>query len=181
MKKAICMILALLMTAAAQLHLCARVSVGGEALPYLFSLSAVARGAAAARAAADEIRTDGDGPPGMTVRFGLSARPPTGDAAPLSDRLLRAAGGVVLRDGVCVNGLYIGCVADGEKLREALRVQLYGNRPPGAVSGRYTEQIELRPLYTRPDREISTEDACMLVTGLSPVIYMDEEGKVVRA
>ena len=181
MKKAICMILALLLTAAAQLHLCARVSVEGETLPALFSLRAVGRGAAAALAAADEILTDRGGPPGWSVGLALSLRPPSGDASPVSDRLLRAAQGVVLREGTYVNGLYIGCVSDGEALREALRVQLYGNRPPGAVSGRYAEQIELRPVYTRPGAEISVEDACLLVTGLVPVIYMDGEGRRVKA
>ena len=65
-------------------------------------------------------------------------------------------------------------------IREALRRHIFGTRPPGAVSGHFAQEIELRPVYTRAGRERSAEDLCLLVTGLVPVMYTDGEGKLVK-
>ena len=171
------MILALLLTASANLHVWAVLSADeGAAGP--FSLGACVRGLRAAEAAADEITERQGAPPG--VRWKLAVAPaPSEDAAEVSDLLLRHTEGVVLAEACRVNGVYIGCTAEGEKLREALRRHIFGTRPPGAVSGRYTEEIDIRPVYTRPGREKTAEDLCLLVTGLAPVMYVDGEGKVV--
>ncbi len=174
------MILALLLTAAANLHLCARLRAGdGETLG-TYSFAACLRGIRAAEAAADEITAKQGAPPGTGLRLTLSLRPPSEDARPVSDALLRSTEGVAVCEACRVNGLYLGCTAEGEALREALRRHIFGTRPPGAVSGRYTEEIELRPVYTRPGLETDAGDLCLLVTGLVPVMYTDEEGKTVR-
>lgn len=181
MKKAICMILALLLTAAANLHVCLRLS-GDEAAPEgLYSLYACTRGIRAAEAAAAELSDEQGAPPGLEAKLVLSLPPPSEDAGPVSDNLLRRTPGVALREGCSVNGLYLGCTAEGDKLREALRRHIFGSRPPGAVSGRFTEDIDIRPVYTRAGRESTAEDLCMLVTGLVPVMYSDGEGRVVAA
>lgn len=178
MKKGICTILALLMTAAANLHVCARLCAEDGETAEASSLVACVRGIRAAEAAADEITERQGAPPGIRLKLAL-ARAPSEDAAAVSDFLLRRTEGVVLREGCRVNGLYLGCTAEGDELREALRRHIFGTRPPGAVSGRYTGEIDIRPVYTRPGRESTAEDLCLLVTGLVPVMYTDGEGKVV--
>ncbi|MBQ5977599.1 MAG: hypothetical protein IJL51_05650 [Oscillospiraceae bacterium] len=179
MKKGICMILALLLTASANLHVCARLSADSGAVSELFSMGAVVRGLRAAEAAAAELSDGLGAPPGLKASLVLSLPPPSDAAGGVSDFLLRQTPGVALRAACRVNGLYIGCTAEEDKLREALRRHIFGTRPPGAVSGRYTEEIEIRPVYTRPGRESTAEDLCMLVTGLVPVMYTDGEGKVI--
>ena len=179
MKKGICMILALLLTASANLHVCARLSEDSGAVSELFSLGACVRGLRAAEAAAAELSDGLGAPPGLKAGLVLSVPPPTTEVGKVSDFLLRHTPGVALRAACRVNGLYIGCTAEEDKLREALRRHIFGTRPPGAVSGRYTEEISIHPVYTRPGRESTAEDLCMLVTGLVPVMYTDGEGKVI--
>ncbi len=179
MKKGICMILALLLTASANLHVCARLSEDSGAVSELFSLGACVRGLRAAEAAAAELSDGLGAPPGLKASLVLSLPPPTTEVGKVSDFLLRHTPGVALCEACSINGLYIGCTAEGEKLREALRRHIFGTRPPGAVSGRYTEEIDIRPVYTRPGRESPAEDLRLLITGLAPVMYTDGEGKIV--
>ena len=178
MKKAICMILALLLTASANLHVCARLGAE-DAASERFSLWACARAVRAAEAAADELSDELGAPPGQKLYLTLSLRPPSEDAAALCDALLRQTPGVERSEGCRADGLYLGCTAEGDRLREALRRYIFGTRPPGALSGRFDGTIELAPVYTRRGCERSAEDLCMLVTGLLPVIYTDSEGRVV--
>ena len=175
----ICLILALLLAAAANLHVGAVLSAWDGAPEEFVSLGACVRGVRAAEAAAAEITGEAGAPPGLESHLILSLRSPPADAGAVSDRLLRQTPGVALREACRVNGLYIGCTAEGDKLREALRRQIFSTRPPGAVSGRYTEEIDIRPVYTRPGRESTAGDLCMLVAGLAPVMYTDGEGRVV--
>lgn len=179
MKKGICMILALLLTASANLHVCAVLSADSGAGSELFSLGACVRGLRAAEAAANEITERQGAPPGLQARLRLSLAPPAEASTEVSDFLLRLTPGVAVAEACRVNGLYIGCTAEGDKLREALRRHIFGTRPPGAVSGRYTEEIDICSVYTRPGRESTAEDLCALVTGLVPVMYTDGEGKVI--
>lgn len=179
MKKTICLILALLLAAAANLQVCAYLPAEDGLPEALVSLGACVRGIRAAEAAAAEMTDEQGAPPGLETHLVLALHPPSTDAGPVSDRLLRQTPGVVLREACRVNGLYIGCTAEGDKLREALRRQIFSTRPPGAVSGRYTEEIDIRPVYTCRGRESSAEDLCMLVTGLVPVMYTDGDGRVV--
>ena len=97
----------------------------------------------------------------------------------VSDLLLRHTDGVVLREGCSAGGWYLGCTAEGEELREGLRRYIFGTRPPGALSGHFSGQVEIAPVYTRSGRESTPEDLCMLVTGMIPVIYTDPSGAVV--
>lgn len=180
MNKAICMILALLLTAAANLHICAELRRSETAPEGPFSLFACVRGIRAAEAAAEELTDRQGAPPGLQARLALSLRPPSEDAGPISDVLLRQTEGVALCEGCTAGGVYIGCTAEGDKLREALRRHIFGTRPPGAVSGHFAQEVELRPVYTRAGRERSAEDLCLLVTGLVPVMYTDGEGKLVK-
>ena len=178
MKKAIGMILALLLTASANLQICARLSADDSAESRVCSLGACVRGLRAAEAAAGEITERQGAPPGIRWKLAV-ALSPSEEAAEVSDFLLRHTEGVAVCEGCRVNGLYLGCTAEGDKLREALRRHIFGTRPPGAVSGRYTEEIDIRPVYTRPGRESPAEDLCLLITGLAPVMYTDGEGKLV--
>ena len=163
MKKAIWLILALLLAAAANLHLCARLSAGGETAEDLFSLAAAGRGLLAAAS-------------GLRLRLALSPAPPSEDVGRVSDLLLRHTDGVVLREGCSAGGWYLGCTAEGEELREGLRRYIFGTRPPGALSGHFDGELSFAPVYTRPGRESTPEDLCLLVTGMLPVVYTDPSG-----
>lgn len=179
MKQAVCLMLALLFAAAANLRVCARLSAGDGDAEGLFSLGAAVRGFRAAEAAAAELTESRGAPPGIRTSLALSFRPPSGNAGAVSDFILRRTPGVALGTGCRVDGQLLGCTAEAETLAEALRAYIFGTRPPGALSGHFDGEVELVPVYTRPGREVSPEDLCMLVTGMLPVIYTDPDGAVV--
>lgn len=179
MKKVFTLCLALLLTAALQFYPGLRLSVGGLPLDGCFSLRSALRGVLAARAAADELLPGEATLPRIRAAAVLSRHPPSQETSPVSAALLEQTEGIAVREGCFVNGIYLCCALDGERLRQELRRQIYANRPEGAVSGRYVEEVAVRQVYTRPGRELSPQDAGLLVSGMTPVMYTDREGKVV--
>ena len=179
MKKCFLLFLSLLFAAAANLHLCVRLCTPDGACSEGYALPGLARGLLAARAAAEELLPGAAQMPETRACLSLSLRSPGRDPPSLSDWLLRKTEGVVLLQGLTANGLFLGCTEDREALEQALLQQLSGASPPGAVAGRYTGQLALREVYTRPDRAASIEDLCLLVGGLVPVIYTDSAGRIV--
>lgn len=172
-------VFALLLTAAANLHVGCRVSVAGQPVEGLFSPAAVADSRALAGRVAEEILLTDETAPRCQVRRCLTFLPPSEEPAAVTDALLRATEGIAVRQQVRVNGLSLGHVADGEALDAALRRYLYGSRPAGAVNARYTEEITTRGVYTRLGRDTTTEDMLLLVTGCCPVLYTDKDGVVI--
>ena len=178
MKKCFALLLALLFAAAANLHLCVRLSAPDGALSEWYTPACLGRGQLAWRAAAEELLPDTARWPKTSPRLALSLRPPGRDPPAASDWLLLQTEGIARMDGLYANGVFLGCTEDRQALKNALQQQLSLARPPGAVSGRYTEQLALRTVYSRTDCAISTEDLCLLVGGLVPVIYCDRAGRV---
>ena len=181
MNKGLCLLLALLFALAAQLSPGWEARVEDEAAGGTYSLSAVILGLRAAEAAADELLGRQGAPPGLRLRLRLTLRPPSREAGAVADLLLRRTPGVLRGEGCFVNGALLGCAADGEALREALRRHIFATRPPGALSGHYAQAVELRPVYTRAGRAREAAELCSQVSALVPVLHTDAEGRIVSA
>ena len=171
--------LALLLMAAANVHTVCRVSVAGQPVEGLYSPAVLETSRALALRTAEELLPGEERLPSCQVRRSLSFFPAGGDGAVLTDALLRATEGVAVRQEVYVNGLYMGHVEDGEALDASLRHYLYASRPAGAFQARYTGEIARHGVYTREGRDMTLDDMLLLVTGSCPVLYTDEEGRMV--
>ena len=180
MKRGFWLIPALLLAALCWLRPGLRLSVNGERMEGAISPSAALRGLRAAEEAAAELQRGEEAPPALRLLPALTLAPPSEDAAAAADFVLRRTAGVVVREGCRADGIWLGCTDEGDRLREALRRHIFGTRPPGALSGHFSGQVEIAPVYTRSGRESPPEDLCMLVTGMIPVIYTDGEGGVVQ-
>ncbi len=170
--------LGLALLAAANLRPAYRVRVSGEALPELYSLRQTETCMAAARAAAEEILLEESGEPRLERRFCLCLGRPSGSEAALTDALLRSVPGIGVSDAVWVNGTRLGTVADGERLCALLRASILGQMPHAAVSGSISGQLSLERVYTRAGQDTPDRDMVLLITGMAPVIYVDEQGRL---
>ena len=61
------------------------------------------------------------------------------------------------------------------KLRSFIRNQM----PTTAVSGTISGKLSIQRLYSRQGQETNYRDMVLLVSGMAPVIYLDENGKLV--
>ena len=129
--------------------------------------------------AAEEIVPGGGALPGLRQHWGLSLRQPEDAVPALSRAFLSRIPGVTTRYEVRVNGVALGTVADGEALKEALRVNLYVDRPLAAVSSRYTEELTIAPVFSRSSRGLDESSMLQLIRNLCPVMYVDREGKII--
>ncbi len=172
-------LLALLFLLGVHLHPVCRVTVGGEALAGRFSPAQIRLAQRAARAAAEEILDR----PTALIRprcfYRLSLRAADGDPARLCDALLRRADGIVLADGVSVNGTALGTVTDGTLLLERLYEAMRGDMPETATVARLGGNLQIHRVYSRAGHESPVWDMVLRVTGAAPVFYLDGEGKVV--
>lgn len=167
---------ALLLVLLANTHMACRVSINGVTAEGSFSPWAHDRGLLAAARAADEILPGSTHLPELDTAYTLSLRPPAGSAAELSDAVLRSTEGVELLEGVFVNSVPLGKVENGDKLLERLRAYLYNTMPTAAVSGTFSEELAIRPLYTRAGSATDYDDMVLLVSGMAPAVYIDPEG-----
>ena len=170
--------LGLLMLLTANLRPVYRVTVDGQALPGCYTREEIRTCAETVRETAEEILQNSTEAPQMQRKVLLTLRRADGDCTVLTDALLRSVRGVAVSDGVYVNGVRLGTVADGElfcaKLRDAIRNQM----PNAAVSGNISGKLQIQRIYTRAGQDTPDEDMVLLVTGVAPVIYVDAEGKL---
>ncbi|MBR5094644.1 MAG: hypothetical protein IK095_06075 [Oscillospiraceae bacterium] len=177
-KHAFLLSLCLVMVLLANLRPCYRVTVAGQTLPGRFSFRQTEDCAAAARETAEEILSDSAAELSLHRSFRLSFRSPDGDTAALTDALICSVRGVRVSDAVWVNGTRLGTVEDGEALCEALRSSILGQMPHAAVSGNISGKLELRRVYTRSGSDTPIDDMVLLICGMAPVIYVDEQGRL---
>ena len=156
-----------------------RVTAGGERVPGLYSPAALREGINTARAAAEELSDSPAALPTIETRKLLRITPAQGLASTLSDALLRKTDTAVCADSVAVNGVPLGAVADGAALLESLRAEIRDGMPAGAAVGNLGGTLQIRPVYTRPDRVFSEADMLARISLLAPVFYLDSQGKVV--
>ena len=144
-----------------------------------YSPRALRLGRLAASRAAEEIVPGGGALPRLRESWRLSLRQPEDSVPALTRAFLSRIPGVVTRSEVRVNGVSLGTVADGEALKEALRVNLYVGRPAAAVSSRYTEELTIAPVFSRSSRGLDESSMLQLIRNLCPVMYVDREGKII--
>ena len=149
---------ALLLGLLANTHLVCRVSINGEQAEGSYSPWVHDRGLLAAEKAAEEILAGEASLPVVKTGCGLSLRPPSGSAAELSGAVLDSVSGIALLDGVFVNSVPLGKVENGEMLMAKLRGYLYYTMPTTAVSGTFSEELTLRPVYTRSGSDTNYDD-----------------------
>ena len=171
--------LALLMLLAAHLHLYCRVTVAGERLEGLYEPAELKRAQQIAAETAEELLPGTTPPPACRRAWRLSLRPADGDVTQLTDALIRACPGIVLADGVFVNGVRLGTVENGQLLCERLRNDILNQMPNAAVFGNISGELRIRPVYSRAGHETNYEDMILLISGMAPVIYVDQTGKLV--
>lgn len=180
MRKArgVLLLLALLALLGAHLHPQYRVSVDGAELPGCYSAAALRQGQRAAEEAAGEILRYEAKMPAVERRLRLGLRPAEDDVKALTAALLRPVSGIKEADAVYVNGVRLGTVADGERFCERLRDAIRSQMPLAAVSGNISGRLELRRVYARADANTDDADMVLLVTGMAPVIYLDQNGRL---
>lgn len=161
------------------MELCCRLTVNGQELDGLYSLSAVDRSETVAALAAEEILPGPAVMPRISRSYRLSLSPPQGDSQALTGRVLRSVTGVKLAQGVFVNGVPLGTVEDGDRLFAELRSFISGQMPNAAVYGSISGELRVRPIYSRSNRDTDYADMLLLISGMAPVIYVDETGRLV--
>ena len=165
-KKTALFILALLLTAAANLRPCCELSVDGKRLSGLYSISCADAGERAAAAVAEEICPREAAVPELERRYRLRLSPPGGEAGTVSE-----APGVSAACAVYVDGTRLGCAESGAVLAERLHGMLYEALPAGVASARLDCTLALEPLYTRTEFVSPYGEMLSRMTGAAPVIY----------
>ncbi len=170
--------LALLFLLCSHLHLSYDVVVDGHSPPSTYTAKQLRRARVVAAEVARELLPSLPPEPTLHCRPRLSLRAPTGDLPLLTDTLLRAYPGIVLADGVFVNGQRLGTVEDGSELYARLRESILGQMPNAAVFGNISGELQISPVYSRAGHETNYDDMVLLICGMAPVIYLDGEGKL---
>lgn len=178
-RKGLALLLSLGFVAVANMDLCCAVAINGQKLEGLYSPFAADQSMEAAAAAAEEILEVPAVLPELKKSYRLSLYPAEGDARTISDAALRSVSGLRLADGVFVNGVYIGSVDDGEELFLHLREFILNQMPNAAVFGNISGKATIKKMYSRSSRMTDYDDMVLLISGMAPVIYVDENGKLV--
>ena len=181
LKKTVLLLAALLFAVTAHLRPCCDYTLDGVRIASGLSPGSARRAEFAVRDAAEEILRENALLPAFHKRTRLRFARPSEDARMLTDALLRATEGIVLRDEVRVDGVRLGWVADGEALRDALQGYITNTLPTWASGGVLSREPQIRRLYTRDGYLTAQGDMVLLVTGAAPVFYFDQTGRYARA
>lgn len=180
-RKLLLLALALSFMAAANLHLCCAVTVGGQELEGLYSPFTVYRGRSAAGAAAEEILEGPANVPELSKSYRLSLHPAEGKSAEISSAIMDGTPGVELNQGVFINSVYLGSVSQKDELLNELKQFITGQLPTWAEWGYLSQELSFKAQYSRSGSDTAVEDMVLLVSGMAPVMYSDGEGYVARA
>lgn len=175
------LILALGLTAAANLRLCCEVSVDGRTLDGLYAPVELAAGRRAALLAAEEILRENAVLPRLETRYTLSLSRPPRQTARLSDALLRATEGVAANQGVYLDAERMGAVESAAQLRSRLGRFIKNQLPTWAVSGAVSGRLSFSTEYGRAGSETDYDDMVLLICGAAPVFYSDGDGYTSRS
>ena len=181
LKKAVLLFVIFSIAVMSHLRPCCDYELDGVRIASGISPRAAAHAELTARAAAEEILPTGAVLPVLRRHTRLRFTKPSDDARMLTDALLRAADGIVLRDEVRVGGTRLGWVADGAALREALDAYIINTLPAWACGGIVSREVSIRRLYTRDGWLTAQGDMVLLITGAAPVFYFDTAGRYARA
>lgn len=180
-KKLLMLSAALLLLIASGLHLSCRVSIDGRELEALYSPAVLRRATLTAERTAEEICREAASMPEVERRWQISFRPANGDTKTLSDTLLKSSPEVMSACGVYVKNVRLGSVGSEKALRERLDRFIVGQQPNWACGGFIRDPIVARREYTREAPLTTLDDMALLISGMSPVLYFDDEGYIARA
>ena len=180
-KKAALLLAALLFAVVAHLRPCYDYEFNGVRIASGVDLRTAKHAELVVRDAAEEILPVHAVLPIFHRHLRLRFTRPSEDARPLTDALLRATAGIVLRDEVRVDDVRLGWVADGESLREALKAYISNTLPAWASGGVLSRELSIRRLYTRDAYLTPPGDMVLLISGAAPVFYYDQTGRYARA
>jgi len=156
-----------------------RAKVNGQLLDGSFSPGVFNQCVLTATLASEEIIKGQPLMPEAEKKYRLSLRSPDNNCPVLTDALLCSTEGIDIVDAVFVNGVQLGCVENGPQLYEHLRSFIRNQMPTSAVSGTISGQLSIHKLYSRENRETAYNDMVLLISGMAPVIYIDDKGKLV--
>lgn len=156
-----------------------RVKINGREVYGCFSPKQLDSCYLTAALAAEEILEGPVSMPEMKRSYRLSFKEPEGSSLLVTDTLLRAVSGIDVVEAVFVNGEQIGAVKSGTELYNRLRSFIRNQMPTTAVSGTISGRLSIQRLYSRQGQETNYRDMVLLVSGMAPVIYLDEKGKLV--
>ena len=176
-KKAVLLVLALGFAFCSHLRPRLDFCVGEETLLTGCSPAAAEKARAAALAAAEEILPGPAVLPEYSTRLKLGFCPAAESAPELCDALLRSTEGLMLGEAVYVRGRRLGTVEDAVGFNRSLRQYIDNTMPTWASFGS-VRGLELKSCYTREAYSVPHEDMIMLITGMSPVMYTDGEGRI---
>ena len=168
----------LLLLLGANLRPCCSVELNGRTLPGLYDGKTLARAETAAKAAAEELLSGPAAEPAMKKSWRLSLFPAKGGRLPLTDALLCGYTGVKKGNGVSVNGVFLGTVEDAGLLREKTRNFILSQMPSAAVFGSISGELSIDTVYTRRNHDTPYSDMLLLISGMAPVVYTDENGRL---
>ncbi|MBO5556886.1 MAG: hypothetical protein J5927_06845 [Oscillospiraceae bacterium] len=171
--------LALFLLVASHVQLSYRVTVDGEPLEGCYSPAQLRQCRELAAQGAAELLADPGPGPELRRQAQLSFSGADGDTTRLSRALLLGYPELCLADGVFVNGVQLGTVADGAVLYDRLRQAIGSQMPSTAVSGNISGRLQIRKVYSRVGHETAYEDMILLITGVAPVLYVDSSGCLV--
>ena len=168
----------LLLMLSVNLHPGCRLSINGTELPGIYAPADITACELAAEAAADEIIRGYAAAPEIKKSWSLSLIPPMGGKIFATDAILSAYPGVRKADGVYVNGVFLGTVEDGDVLRAKTRNFITAQMPNAAVFGSISGDLEIRSVYSRKNSYTNYDDMLLLISGMAPVLYTDEYGRL---
>ncbi|MBQ7895934.1 MAG: hypothetical protein IJ364_05195 [Oscillospiraceae bacterium] len=171
-----CLSLSLLLLSS--LRLGCTLSINGRQLEGVYAPKDIERAELVALAAAEELLSGHAMLPEIEKSWSLSIIPPMGGRIFACDALLSACPGVKKGDGVYVNGVFLGTVADGKLLKEKTREFISSQMPNAAVFGSISGELEIATVYTRKNHDTNYEDMLLLISGMAPVVYTDEYGRI---
>ena len=181
LKKTILLFAALVFVVGSHLRPSCDYELGDVCIASGISPRAAAAAELAAHEAAEEILRAHTVLPAFRKRTCLRFAKPSDDARSLTDALLRATEGIMLRDEVRVDGVRLGWVADGEALREAVSRFITDTCPVWASGGVLSREMRIRRLYARDVYLTAQADMVLLITGAAPVFYFYQTGRYARA
>ena len=180
-KKLILLTAALCLFVASNLTLCCRAELDGTMLEGFYSPETLQCAEEAARSAAEEICRGEAHLPGIRRHYTLRLNPALGKAAEVSDALLLSAPEIISGVNVYVKGVRLGRIESAPALNERLERFILGQKPSWAVSGTIPDPVLIKQEYTRTGALTTLDDMALLVSGMSPVMYFDDKGRVGRA
>ncbi len=177
-KKILLCTLSLLLLLIGNLRLGCTLSINGTELQGIYSSKDVRKAEQTALAAAEELVPGYALLPEISKRWSLSVIPPKGGRLFATDAILSSCPGVKKGNGVYVNGILLGTVSDGDILREKTRDYILNQMPNAAVFGSISGDLEIKTVYTRKNHDTNYEDMLLLISGMAPVIYTDQYGRL---